>query len=159
MALLLYRLYILLRAVHSHVPARPAARPIFSYKWGAAGWGEQYMFRFDWCPYDSPRRPPWTACVHFHDSYPIDVSHLNFNILCLMLLQVSISMFIPFLFASPCPIPLLSELYHNFGGKIASVKIQTQPPKKATEGSRVKVHGMQYCKKRITKQKHVVVSF
>jgi hypothetical protein len=27
--------------VHSHVPAPPAAWQIFSYKWGAAGWGEQ----------------------------------------------------------------------------------------------------------------------
>jgi hypothetical protein len=27
-------------AVHSHVPGRPAARQIFSYRWGAAGWGE-----------------------------------------------------------------------------------------------------------------------
>ncbi len=35
-----------------------------------------------------PRRPPWTACIHFRDSYPIDVSLLNFNILCLLLLQV-----------------------------------------------------------------------
>jgi hypothetical protein len=31
---------MLLAAVYSHVPAKPAARPIFSYKWGAAGWGE-----------------------------------------------------------------------------------------------------------------------
>ncbi len=31
---------VLLGAVHSHVLARPAARHIFSYKWGAAGWGE-----------------------------------------------------------------------------------------------------------------------
>jgi hypothetical protein len=28
----------------------------------------------------------WTACVHIRDSYPIDVLHLNFNILCLLLL-------------------------------------------------------------------------
>jgi hypothetical protein len=32
------------------------------------------------------RRPPWTACVHFRNSYPIDVSHLNFKILCLLFL-------------------------------------------------------------------------
>ncbi len=40
------------------------------------------------------RRPTRTACVHFRDSYPIDVLHLNFNILSvlwLLLLQVSIS--------------------------------------------------------------------
>ncbi len=30
------------------------------------------------------RRPPWTACEHFCDSYPIDVSHLSFNFLCLL---------------------------------------------------------------------------
>ena len=29
---------------------------------------------------------PWTACVHFPDSYPIDVFHLSFNFLCLLLL-------------------------------------------------------------------------
>ncbi len=29
----------------------------------------------------SPRRPPWTACVHFPDSYPVDVFHLSFNFL------------------------------------------------------------------------------
>ncbi len=34
-----------------------------------------------------PRMPPWTACVHFPDSYPIDVSHLSCNFLCLLLLQ------------------------------------------------------------------------
>jgi hypothetical protein len=33
-----------------------------------------------------PRRPPWTACVHFRDSDPINVSHLRFNFLCLLLL-------------------------------------------------------------------------
>ncbi len=42
-------------------------------------------------PPSPPRRPPWTACVHFHDSNPIDVSHLSFTFLCLSLLQVSIS--------------------------------------------------------------------
>ncbi len=41
--------------------------------------------------YDPPNGqcwPPWTACVHFPDSYPIDLSHLsfNFNFLCLLLL-------------------------------------------------------------------------
>jgi len=33
-----------------------------------------------------PRRTPWTACVDFPDSYPIDVSHLSFNFFCLLLL-------------------------------------------------------------------------
>ncbi len=31
---------VLLGAVLYHVPTRPAARPSFSYKWEAAGWGE-----------------------------------------------------------------------------------------------------------------------
>ncbi len=31
---------MLLGAARSHVLARPAARQIFSYKWGAADWGE-----------------------------------------------------------------------------------------------------------------------
>ncbi len=31
----------------------------------------------------------WTACIHFRDSDPIDVLHLNFNILCLLLLYVA----------------------------------------------------------------------
>jgi hypothetical protein len=35
---------VLVGAVGSHVPARPAARQSFSLKWGAAGWGEQYVF-------------------------------------------------------------------------------------------------------------------
>jgi hypothetical protein len=30
---------VLFGAVYSHVPARQTARQIFSYKWGAAGWG------------------------------------------------------------------------------------------------------------------------
>jgi hypothetical protein len=34
-----------------------------------------------------PRMPPWTASVHFPDLYPIDVFHLNFNFLFLLLLQ------------------------------------------------------------------------
>ncbi len=34
----------------------------------------------------TPRRQHWTACVHFRDSYPIDVSHLSFKFLCLLLL-------------------------------------------------------------------------
>ncbi len=37
-----YRTVLLgaVHSVHSHVPARPAARKSFSYKWVAAGWGE-----------------------------------------------------------------------------------------------------------------------
>ena len=40
----------------------------------------------------TPRRQPWTACVHFPDSYPIVASQLSFNFLCLLFLCVSISM-------------------------------------------------------------------
>jgi hypothetical protein len=32
----------------------------------------------------SPKRPPWTAWIHFPDSYPIDILHLSFNFLCLL---------------------------------------------------------------------------
>jgi hypothetical protein len=39
-----------------------------------------------WSALMTPRRPSWTACVHFRNSYPIDVSHLSFNFLCLLLL-------------------------------------------------------------------------
>jgi hypothetical protein len=28
------------------------------------------MFMFDWSARMAPRRPPWTASVYFHDSYP-----------------------------------------------------------------------------------------
>jgi hypothetical protein len=60
--------------------ARPAAQQIFSYKWGAAGLGgiAYYMFMFEWSALvscDPPEgHPAWTICVHFRDSYPIDVS-------------------------------------------------------------------------------------
>ncbi len=29
-----------------------------------------------------PRRPLWTACVHFRDTYSIDLSHLIFSVCC-----------------------------------------------------------------------------
>ncbi len=41
---------------------------------------------------DPPEGHPGQHAYTFHDSYPIDVSHLSFNFLCLLLLQVSISM-------------------------------------------------------------------
>jgi hypothetical protein len=40
------------------VPARPAARQSFSYKWRAAGWGGIVYVMFE-----------WTACAHFRDSF------------------------------------------------------------------------------------------
>ncbi len=43
-----------------------------------AGGGIAYMFMFDQSALMIPRRPPWTACVHFRDSYPFDVSYLSF---------------------------------------------------------------------------------
>jgi hypothetical protein len=46
----------LLGAVRSHVPARPASRQSFSYKWGVAGWGELYMFMFDWSALMTPHK-------------------------------------------------------------------------------------------------------
>ncbi len=48
------------------------------------------MFMFDWSALMTP--PP---CVHFRGSNPIDVSHLSFNILCLLFLEVSSSVFAP----------------------------------------------------------------
>ncbi len=46
---------VLLGAVR--VPARPAAWQIFSYKWGAACWGEYHMFMLDWSGLKAPSRP------------------------------------------------------------------------------------------------------
>jgi len=36
-------------------PSR-AAQQIFSYKWGAAGWGELHMFMFDWSALMTPQK-------------------------------------------------------------------------------------------------------
>jgi hypothetical protein len=36
--------------------ARPAAKQSFSYKLGAAGWGEKYMFMFDWRVLMTPQK-------------------------------------------------------------------------------------------------------
>ncbi len=55
----------------THVPARPAAGQSFCYKWGAASWGEWHMFMFDSSALMAPRRPPWTANMHFRYLYPI----------------------------------------------------------------------------------------
>ncbi len=57
------------------------------YKWGAAGWGNGICLYLDWNALMAPQKAILeTACVHFLDSYPIDVSHLRFSILCLLLL-------------------------------------------------------------------------
>jgi hypothetical protein len=36
------------------------------------------MFMSDWSALMTPSRPPWTACVHFRNLYPIDVSQLSY---------------------------------------------------------------------------------
>ncbi len=53
------------------------AQQIFIYYRGAEVCGVQHIFMSD-----------WTAFVHFPDSYPIDVFHLSFNFLCLLLFQI-----------------------------------------------------------------------
>ncbi len=64
------------------------ALQIFIYQWElkAVGFSIYLCLTLEllWPP---PRVPPWTACVHFPDSYPIDVSYPSFNFLCLLLLQ------------------------------------------------------------------------
>jgi hypothetical protein len=71
--------------------------PSFIYKWGAEGRGEggYHMLMSDWRAIMTPRRPPWTACVHFPNSYPTDVSHLSFNFLsvcCYSMVSISMSL-------------------------------------------------------------------
>ncbi len=97
---------VLLGAVHFHVPARPAARQI-SYKWVAADWGNSICLCLTRVFLWPPRKPPWIVCIHFRDSYPIDVSHLNFNIFSVLLLQVSISVLSPHSPPSPSSLPSL----------------------------------------------------
>ncbi len=46
------------------------------------------MFMSDWSFLMTPQKATLAACVHFRYSYPIDVSHLSFNFLCLLLLLV-----------------------------------------------------------------------
>ncbi len=59
---------VLLGAVDFYVRARPAVRQIFSYKWGAAGWGEKHMFMFDWSALRIPQKASlWAASVHFRN--------------------------------------------------------------------------------------------
>jgi hypothetical protein len=58
-----------------------------SYKWGAASLGE-YVSLAGKCSCD----PQKATLDIFRDSYPINVSHLNCNSLCLLLLYVSISL-------------------------------------------------------------------
>ncbi len=64
------------------------ARQIFIYQWGAEGLEGYHMLKSDWraimtphkATLDSMRTPVWIL-------YPIDVSHLSVNFLCLLLLQ------------------------------------------------------------------------
>ncbi len=67
----------------------PAARQIFSGKLQAGG--NSICLCLTGVLLWPPKRPIWTACAHFCESYPIDVLHIYFNILCLLLLEVSIS--------------------------------------------------------------------
>jgi hypothetical protein len=45
-----------------------------------------YLFMFVWSTLVIPPKATLDCCVHFYDSYPIDVSHLSFKVLCLLLL-------------------------------------------------------------------------
>ncbi len=63
------------------------ARQIFIYMWGAEGREGYHILMSDWRAIMTTQMPPWTACVHFPDLYPIDVSQLSFNFLCQLLLQ------------------------------------------------------------------------
>ncbi len=47
---------------------------------------------FDWSALMSPQKATLDSCIHFCDSYPIDVTHLSFDFLRLLRLKVSISM-------------------------------------------------------------------
>jgi hypothetical protein len=50
-----------------------------------AGEDSTYMFMFDWSDLMNPQKSTLDSlCINFRDSYPIE--HLNFNILCLLLL-------------------------------------------------------------------------
>ncbi len=57
----------------------------FIFRLGAAGWREKYMNFLAWSTLMTPPPPAPTASLHFRASYPIDVSHLSFNFLCLLL--------------------------------------------------------------------------
>ena len=72
-------------AVSSHVPARPAAIGRASVISGElrAG-GNSICLCSTGVLLLPPRRPPWTACVHFRDLSPSEVFHLNFKFLCLL---------------------------------------------------------------------------
>ncbi len=82
-----YKLYgtvhtVFIKAVHSHVPARSAARQIFSGELQAGG--EQHMFMFDWSALMTPQKATLDSLHNFRDSYPIDFSHpiSTFSVYC-----------------------------------------------------------------------------
>ncbi len=56
-------------------------RQIFIYQWGAEVCGVQHIFMSDWRASMTPQK-----ALDFPDSYPIDVFHLSFDFLCLLLL-------------------------------------------------------------------------
>ncbi len=77
---------VFLGAACSHVPARPAARQSFIFKWGAPGWGKQYMFIFDWSSLFNPQKATLDSLrtLSWYVSYR-RLSH-KFNFHCLLLL-------------------------------------------------------------------------
>jgi hypothetical protein len=82
-------LCLLCGAVHSHVSARPwlpHRSSVISGELQAVG--NSICLCLTEVLLWPPRRPPWTvdSLLTLHDLYPIDVSNLNFNILCLLLL-------------------------------------------------------------------------
>ena len=87
---------VLLGAVRTHVPARPAAGQSFCYKWVAASWVEWYMFMFDWSALTTPEGYTGQLTCTF-------VICILSYILCLLLLYVSISV------STPIPIPYMRQ--------------------------------------------------
>jgi hypothetical protein len=80
----------LLGAVRSHVPAWPVFRNSFSGELQAGG------NSICLCALMAPQKATVDSLyLHFRGSYPIDVSHLSFNLLYLLLPSVSISMGLP----------------------------------------------------------------
>ncbi len=55
--------------------------------------GNSIVFVSDWSSLMTPQKATLNIMrtVHFRDLYPVNVSHLNFNFLCLLLLKLSIS--------------------------------------------------------------------
>jgi hypothetical protein len=50
------------------------------------GPADLHLLMGSWRPYDPPEGHPGLAGIHFRDSNAVDVSHLSFNFICLLLL-------------------------------------------------------------------------